>query len=191
MLSYSQVGDLASAVKAINILATFITTLGRSPIYKTPAKEPRAGSVLGQSESLQSQEHRLEKACQGDHSRVLTLLPPHLGQPRWRGPQPQHQGCFMLRVRAQIESPQVQGHWVWKRHSHLSKAGPQHCWLHSFQIWVIRCDGDASCSTNITLGRDGVQLATELTAPGTLGLENVCRVHKAMHQHCCPHTFLI
>lgn len=84
MLSYSQVGDLASAVKAINILATFLMTLGRSSSYKMPAKEPTIGSVLGQSESLQSKEHRLEKACQGSYSRVLTLLPPHLcdlGQP--------------------------------------------------------------------------------------------------------------
>lgn len=46
MLSYSQAGDLASAVKTINILITFIMTLERSPSYKKLEKDPTADNVL-------------------------------------------------------------------------------------------------------------------------------------------------
>lgn len=46
MLPYSQVGGLASAVKTLNILITFIMTLERGPSYKKLEKDPTADNVL-------------------------------------------------------------------------------------------------------------------------------------------------
>lgn len=64
---------------------------------------------------------------------------------------------------------QLQGQWVWKRHSKKIKALDQHCCFHISIIWATQGIGNFSFSPNLTLGFElmvGVHRPTKPRTPG-------------------------
>ena len=90
------------------------------------------------------------------------------------------------------QSLQLQGKWGCKQHAKGSTALHQQCCLHTFLLWATNGARDLSLNTHLPL-----ELGLWFGKPQSLQLQaqwcwkRETRGSRALHQHCCLHTFLI